>query len=284
MPEKTPSPVSFFGATLFFFVLLFVFSKWGPGIPFSINQVTTNRADFFTVSAEGRVQTKPDSAEVSIGFTGSGKTVTDAQTKTNVVMNSVTDAIKKLGISAEDIKTTNYTVNPQYTQGYFPGPSVRNPETETGVVTMESPTVKSIDSAPQPLRGGPPQISGYEVNATIQVKVKDLEKLNQVIDSATKNGANQIHGITFTIANKEKVLSEARKLAITNAKKKASEIASQAGVNLGKIVNVYDNEASPYGGGMMYAAKAVPDANNQTQIESGSTEVVVNVTLNYETK
>ncbi len=280
MSEKTPPlVVSLVGAILFFFVLLFIFAKWGPGIPFSVNQITSNRSDFFTVTAEGRVQTKPDSAETTIGFVGSGKTVIEAQTKTNAVMNRVTNAIKKLGVSADDIKTVNYNVNPEYFSE--PQPAVMKPQfggTTDGSVPMMEITPVS------PIRDNNPKISGYSVNATIQVKIKDLQKVNSVIDAATQNGANQIFGVNFTLANKDQVLSDARKIAITNAKKKAVEIAGQAGIRLERIVNIFDNENTPFGGGMMYAAKAAPSPDNQTQVEPGSTEIVVNVTLNYETR
>lgn len=283
MPEKGSSLIaSLTGAILFFFVVLFLYAKWGPGIPFSVSQITTNRTDFFTVSAEGKVQTKPDSAETTIGFVGNGKTVIEAQTKTNAVMNQVTEAIKKLGVSADDIKTVNYNVNPEYSQEPQRLPILMKPEMYQ--VDEVPPQTKVQVSPPAPTLDTNPKISGYSVNATIQVKIKDLQKVNAVIDAATQNGANQIFGVNFTLADKEKVLSEARKLAIANAKKKATEIAGQAGITLGRIVNIYDNESTPYGGGMMYAAKAVPSAGGQTQIESGSTEIIVNVTLNYETK
>jgi hypothetical protein len=114
MPEKNqPLVANLAGAILFFFVLLFIFAKWGPGIPFSVNQITTNKNDFFSVSAEGKVQTKPDSAEATIGFVGNGKTVIEAQTKTNAVMNQVTEAIKKLGVSADDIKSSRFILGNQ---------------------------------------------------------------------------------------------------------------------------------------------------------------------------
>lgn len=282
MPEQNrPLLINLSGAILFFFVLLIIFSKWGPGIPFSVNQITTNRNDFFTVSAEGKVQTKPDIAETTIGFVGNGKTVIEAQTKTNAVMNRVTDAIKKLGVSADDIKTVSYNVNPEYSQQPV---SMELDETKPQFGGT-SGSSQAVEIAPMPaLRDTNPKITGYSVNSSIQVKIKDLQKVNSVIDAATQNGANQIYGVSFTLADKEKVLSEARKIAIANAKKKATEIAGQAGISLGRIVNIYDNETSPYGGGMMYAAKAVPVQDSQTQIESGSTEIVVNVTLNYETR
>lgn len=284
MPEKNqPLVANLAGAILFFFVLLFIFAKWGPGIPFSVNQITTNKNDFFSVSAEGKVQTKPDSAEATIGFVGNGKTVIEAQTKTNAVMNKVADAIKKLGVSSDDIKTVSYNVNPEYSSQPVSMELGTKPEF-SGSTNGSAPAPAMQIMPVAPSRDITPRIISYSVNSTLQVKIKDLQKVNDVIDTATQNGANQIYGVSFTLADKEKVLSEARKLAIANAKKKATEIAGQAGINLGRIVNIYDNESTPYGGGMMYAAKAVPDAANQTQIQPGSTEIVVNVTLNYETR
>lgn len=281
--QNRPLVVNLAGAILFFFILLFIFSKWGPGIPFSVNQVTTNRADFFTVTAEGKVQTKPDSAEVNIGFIGNGKTVIEAQTKTNAVMNKVTEAIKKLGINASDIKTTNYSVNPQY--GSEPISMMEPKQMMEPAVQVDQPlpAMQAVAVSPSFRGNTTPQITGYQVDSTIQVQIKDLTKVNSIIDSATQNGANQIYGVNFTVAEKDKFVSEARKIAIDRAKKKAAEISNQAGIRLGRLMNIYENENTPYGG-MMYSAKAVPDARTGTEVEPGSTEIIVNVTLNYETR
>lgn len=280
MPEQNRSLlINLSGAILFFFVLLIIFSKWGPGIPFSVNQVTTNRADFFTVSAEGKVQTKPDSAEVNIGFVGNGKTVIEAQTKANAVMNKVTDALKKLGINSDDIKTTNYSVNPQYQSEPV---SMELKAMAEPAVQVDQP-VPAMQISPSFRGETTSRITGYQVDSTLQVQIKDLTKVNSIIDTATQNGANQIYGVNFTVAEKDKFISEARKIAIDKAKKKALEVSSQAGIRLGRLMNIYESENTPYGG-MMYSAKAVPDMRTGTEVEPGSTEIIVNVTLNYETK
>ena len=98
---------------LLFFVLLFVFSKWGPAIPFSTT--TQSRGEPLIVMGEGKVSVTPDVAKINLGITESGQTLKQVQSAINSKSKTVVDAIKKLGISESDIKTTSYNVFPSMT-------------------------------------------------------------------------------------------------------------------------------------------------------------------------
>ncbi len=233
-----------------FFVLLFLFAKFGPGIPFSVNQVTTNKTEPFTVSAEGKVTTKPDIALINVGFTANSQTVSDVQNQANQTINKISADLKKLGVGEKDIQTTNYNLQPNY--------------------DYRSPVQK---------------ISGYVINVNLAVKVRDFNKINSVIDTATADGANQIGNLSFTVEDPEQFQSQARKVAIENAKKKASEIANESGISLGKIINVSEGVSQTPRPLMMTAEKTTGlGGGTPTQIEAGSSEISVTVTLSYETR
>ncbi len=235
---------------IIFFLGLFLFGKFGPGLPLSINSVTTAQPAPFTVSAEGKVTAVPDIAQVSLGFTTTSPTVAEAQNQANQTINNISAAIKKLGINDQDIRTTNYSISPTY----------------------------DFRSATQ-------KITGYSVNINLEIKVRDFTKINSVIDAGAANGANQVGGLNFTFDNVEKYKSQARKVAIDNAKKKASEIAAQSGISLGRLTNVSETnqaEPRPIMMGLGAAEKAVP--STPTQVEPGSSEISVTVTLSYETR
>ena len=231
---------------LFFFVCLFIYTKLAGPIPFSVNSVTTNKSDTFTVSGEGKSIAKPDVAVLTVGVSANGSTVKAAQEQINLNINKVTEAIKKLGISPEDIKTTNYSINP------------------------------NIDYS-----GGNQRITGYSASTNLSIKIRDIDKVNLSIDAATANGANHIGGVSFEVSDKEKAQNEARQMAVKEAKKKAEDAARIAGFKLGRIINY--SEEVPTGGPIpMYAQGALEVPTKETQVEPGSSEIKVTVTLSYE--
>ncbi|KKP81092.1 MAG: hypothetical protein UR81_C0007G0018, partial [Candidatus Levybacteria bacterium GW2011_GWB1_35_5] len=99
-----------------------------------------------------------------------------------------------------------------------------------------------------PSIGGTEKITGYTVTQNIEVKVKPLDKVNSVVDTAIKNGANLVRGVNFTFSDQlmKKLEREATEKAVNNAKEKAQMLANASGVRLGKIVNVVSSTNQPY--------------------------------------
>ena len=230
-----------------FFVLLFLYTKIAGPISFSINSITTTKSDTFNVSGEGSVTVKPDIALISAGVTAKGNTVKEAQDQINTVSNNIAASIKKLGVEEKDIQTTNYTINPNY----------------------------DFQSNIQ-------RITGYNASTNFLIKIRNIDLINQVIDAATTSGANQISSISFDVDEKAKAEDEARKKAVDAAKKKAESAARIAGFRLGKLVNYSEN----FGGGAfpipLSRDLSISAGSPKTEIEPGSSEIKVVVTLSYE--
>ena len=233
------------GATVFF-LLLFSFTKLFGPIPFSVNSVTTTKFTTFDVTGEGKVTVKPDVASVTVGIQATGSTVKTVQEQINSVINKVSDAVKKLGVDAKDIQTTNYSINPTYDYS-----------------------------------GGNQKITGYSASTNLLIKVKQIDKINQVIDAATQNGANQVSGISFDVLDKTKIENEARAKAVVEAKEKAQNAAKIAGFKLGKIIN-YSENMDGYPVPMMRSLDAKGGTEAPTQVETGSKNISITVTLSYE--
>ena len=238
---------------------LFIYTKLAGPIPFFINSVTTTKTDLFTADGEGQVTEVPDTATLYVGVTQTSSNVVDAKSKTNTVVNKVIADIKALGISEKDIKTTNYSINPNYGTG---------------------------DAVPMlyPIRGGN-NITGYTVTQNLEVKIKKVDKANNVIDVVTKDGANLLGGINFTFSDElsEKLENKARKEAVDNAKKKAQNLAHVSGIKLGRIVNVVETSNFPRFMPMAKTLQTTDEASSETQITPGENTVTVNVTISYET-
>lgn len=234
---------------LFIFLGLFLYTKLFGPIPFSVNSVTTNKSDTFTVVGEGKATAVPDTASVEIGITVNQNTVAGAQNQANEIINKISSDLKNLGVKEKDIKTTNYSINPNY--------------------NFES---------------GKQQVNGYNVSVNLSVKVSPLEKINQVIDIATKDGANNVGGVQFTVNDelKSKLEDQARKQAVDNAKKKAQSLASASGIRLGKIINVAESNQAPQPIAFMEKS-AVGLGGGQTSVEPGQSTISISITLSYET-
>src|SRR5689334_17474403 len=91
------------GAVVMFFILLFIFAKWGPSINFTSTVQT--KGEPFMVSGEGKVSVTPDIAKVTMGIVETGSSLKTLQSAVNTKSKALTDALKKLGINDKDIKT-----------------------------------------------------------------------------------------------------------------------------------------------------------------------------------
>ncbi len=206
-----------------------------------------------TVNGEGKVTAAPDVAVITMGIVSDGTTVAAAQKQNNDKMNNIIAAVKnQFSIPAKDIQTQNYSVYPKYNY-----------------------------------QNGRQSIIGYTVNQNVVVKVRDFDKTGAIIGKATELGANQISGPSFSIDDIEAYKAQAREIAIKQAKDNAKVLADQVGIGLGRIVNFSEGGAMPIT--PMYADLAV-SLNAETkavpapQIEAGSQDVIIDVSISYEIK
>ncbi|MCX6721367.1 MAG: SIMPL domain-containing protein [Candidatus Staskawiczbacteria bacterium] len=213
-----------------------------------------------TVSGEGKVYAKPDVALISLGVTSQATTVSDVTKANTDKMNTVIAAVKKLGVADKDIQTTNYNLTPNYT---------------TQIIPMMYPVQPSG------------KISGYTLEQTVQVKIRDFTKVGDILSQVTSSGANLVGDLQFTIDNPEQFKEQARAQAIKQAKTNAQNLAKTSGINLGKIINVYENYIYP----MAYANSAKLEAGTGAAepvpaptIQPGQQEISVTINLTYQVK
>lgn len=243
--------VEFVGSIIIFFILLFVYSKWGPSIPISV--LTQTKGEPLVVTETGKTTVVPDIAVVSFGIDTQGQNLKQVQESVNTKSKNLTDALKKLGIKEDDIKTSNYNVYPEY------------------------------DYNQNPFR-----ISGYRVTTTYEVKIDNFELVNEALVIATQNGANMIGNISFEVNEKtrEETLDNAREEAVKKAKTKAEGLAKTTGITLGKIINVSESYGSDYPRPIMYTKDAIGSAEQLevANITPGETELEVTISLSYEVR
>ena len=175
-------------------------------ISYPLTVVNSTRSSELAVVGEGKLEVTPGTASVEAGITVDNRsTVAAVQQTINTVNNEIIKALRALGIEKADIKTSNYSVYPNYTYD------------------------NNVNA-----------INGYNGNATIEVKVRDVQMVSKVIEEVTAAGANQIQGVRFSIDKPEAYREQVRDMAIKNAKDQAEKLAKDLGISLGKITNIVE--------------------------------------------
>lgn len=200
-----------------------------------------------SLSATGAVKTTPDQVEISTGVTSEGQTARDALTKNTEAMSKVVDGLKDAGIDPKDIQTTNFSVSPVYEQRK---------------------------------QGQAAFITGYRVSNQVHITVRDTKKLGEILDKVVSLGANEIGSISFGVSEPEALKDEARKQAIRNAIADAKLYAETAGVELGPVLSITEEDGG-YVPRRMEAASPMAMAKD-VPIEAGTTTVEVRLRVTWE--
>ena len=203
------------------------------------------------VLGEGEATARPDMAVLTLGVTREAPTAREALDANSDAMASVIAAMKAEGVEERDLQTSNFSISPVYV---YPKPD--QPDQQ-------------------------PRITGYQVNNTLSVRVRDIAKVGAVLDKAVTLGVNQGGGISFTNDDPSATLTEARKRAVQDALAKARTLAEAAGVNLGRIVEI--SEQSFRQPPMPFAMKAVrAEADSAVPVEAGENAYRIQVNVTFE--
>lgn len=201
------------------------------------------------ISAQGKAFAKPDIAQIKIGVSSEGWTIQEIFQENTEKMNIILNEIKKIGIEEKDIQTTRYNLAPRYEW-----------------------------------KEGQRIFKGYVLDQEIKLKIRNFEKIGEIINKATENGANLVGEISFSIDDPETIRQKAREEAIKKAKEKAEKISQQTGIKLKKIVNVYEDYFySPLRTETIkgYTTEGTPGIGVAPEIQPGEEEVIVKINLVY---
>jgi uncharacterized protein YggE len=162
-----------------------------------------------TVTGTGEATARPDMAQIQVGVVTQATTAGAALKENSAAVEQLLKALRDRGIAERDLQTSNFNIAPQYrqTQGQHA-----------------------------------PEIVGYQVSNQVQVKVRRLDSLGTLLDEAVSKGANQVNGISFGLAEPGPFLDQAREKAVAEARRKAELYARAAGVKLGKVLVIDENQ------------------------------------------
>ena len=173
-------------------------------------------------------------------------------------MREVIDTLKQAGIAEKDIQTSNFSVQPKFV---YPKAS------STG-------------------ERKPPRIVGYTVSNNAAVAVRDLDALGSVLDGVVSAGSNQVHGVSFSIAEPKPLQNEARRQATADAIAKARLYAEAAGVALGDIQSISEQGGyRPPQPVLRHTARAMAmEAADAVPVAQGEQSVEMQVHITWEIK
>lgn len=207
-----------------------------------------------TVSGDGKVKVKPDTATVNVGVITRAPTAEEASSKNAADVENVIAKVKAIGVKDKDITTGYYSIYPEYNWN-----------------------------------SGTQEFIGYQANTSLSIKTKKIDETGEIIDAAIKGTANQSNGVQFSLEEDEEFYKEALAKAFDKAKSSAEAIAAASGMKLGQIYSISDS-GSPtvyfgYTGNEMDAVAApAPEATAapKTIIRAQDSEVYARITVVYQ--
>jgi uncharacterized protein YggE len=197
-----------------------------------------------TVTGEAHVSVAPDYAVIRLGVTAQAKTAREASESNARSASALVTALRGAGIDDKDIQTTRLSLQPTY-EGAVSGRTAR--------------------------------ITGFQASNQVTIKVREVARLADVIDRAIAAGATDMGGIDFQVTAPSQALDHARAEAVADARRKADLYAKTAGVTLGRVLALSEDQAAQEPVPMM--ARAAAPA---TPISPGERTLRVTVTVSYE--
>lgn len=197
-----------------------------------------------TVQGEGQVSVVPDMAQVGIGVETRAANAADAMAGTSEKMAALMAVATEAGVEARDQQTSNL--------------NLRTDLRHTN-------------------NGQPPQVMGYIATNMLTIRLRDLDSAPQILDQLISAGANQLHGVQFTVQDPKPHLDEARQLAVADALAKAALYAQAAGVETGNVLRIEEPQSG--GGGVYPMARMEMAASAGVPMAAGEQNISANINL-----
>ena len=198
------------------------------------------------VSGEGKVKVAPDQASISISIETKGSKANDVKQQNDKKMDAILKFIKNSNIAKEDYQTQRVSLNPNY--------------------DYEKKKYS------------------YIAIQTLQILLKDLSKYDVLMEGLVDQGINRIDNVEFKSSKMKELQSDARKLAVKDAKAKAEDFVSVLGQKVGKALLISDNSQSYVSQPRIYAMKSsmvMDESVPRETLAIGEIEIMANVSVSF---
>jgi uncharacterized protein YggE len=201
------------------------------------------------VSGTGEALAQPDAAVVTLGVNTEAKEAGDALKQNSAQMTAVIAALVDAGVDSKDIQTQTIRLSPRYER-----PAPRAGETSSA------------------------ELVGFTATNMVEVRVRKLSGLGEMLDAVVEAGGNQIQGIRFEITDRTELYDQAREAAWENALNKAEQLAGLAGAELGPVVSISESSYTP----VVYAERAMAFAADAgVPVEAGTESVQISLQVTW---
>jgi len=207
-------------------------------------RISWEQPELVTVIGEAKSQEKNQIANFSAGVMAQNMDKNEAITEVNTKMDDLVKSIKEFGINEADIKTQSLSYYQEPKGGQNPGQ--------------------------------------WQVNNTIEIILRDINKASDLADLLARSGANNVYGPNFSMDETNTAEKSLYEAAIKDAKDKAESIATASGRKLGKIISV--NDGGSGSGVYPMSEKLNSGMGGAAVMEPGSSTVYKNLTVTFELK
>ena len=203
-----------------------------------------------TVTGSGTAEAVPDMAMIQMGVMFEDANPELALAQVSEAATAITERIKAMQIAPRDVQTSDLSLNPVWNN-------------------------RSSSS------GSEPRVSGYSASIQVRVRVRDLDKLGEIIAAVVSDGANRFGGLQFGLQYPDPVLEAARRNAVKDGKARASLYAQAAGVKLGKLLSITEPGTASGPGQMMMEMASMGRAAD-VPVSAGELSLSAQVTMVFE--
>jgi uncharacterized protein YggE len=222
---------------------------FGAAVALSAQQITVPPSQpYVRVHGDATVSVQPDRVQLDVGVISQSSTSQGAADLNAKQSRTVIDTLKAV-LPAGNIRTVNFSVNPNYKY--------------------------SKD-------GSPPTIQGYTANNTVRLELDDLSLLRRLIEAATAAGASNVNRVNFMLRDESKVRAEALAKAADQARAGAVALADRLHVKLGRLLRVEEEQPVIVSPGRQVELAAAKPGVSEPPIEPGAIDVHASVSLTFE--
>jgi uncharacterized protein YggE len=172
---------------------------WSIAIaPSLLAQDSSNHPRIISVTGTAEIKVAPDEVTLLLGIDSHDKDLLVAKAENDKRGKKLLNLVHSAGVDPKNIQTSALTMGPEYTEEKIP------------------------------------KFLGYRVSQVVTVTLRDLSRYEDLMTSILKVGVNRVDGITFLVADPQKYREEARLKAVQAARDKATTMARQLGLAIGK--------------------------------------------------
>jgi len=202
------------------------------------------------VSGEGLVQATPDRAWISVSAEARAPSPREAQRRTADLMRPVLDSLRKARVPDEAVRTTGYDLQQEFD-----------------------------------FTNGKRVARGYVARNSIEVRVDDVGRVGELLESVVNQGATSVSGLRFDVKDEARLEREAMRVAVTNARLKAEAAAAGAGRSLDRLVRIEEGGSPPRPMPVPFMRAAAADAGGGAPpVSAGQIEIRAQVSVTFSLK